>query len=106
MARAPAVGVDDSVRFPGWVDAAQLEALYAEAECLAFPSKREGFGLPPHGAMNRGLPVICARASALPEVAGHAALYFDPESSEDLSQAVGRILSDAPPAPRLAVSGR
>jgi glycosyltransferase involved in cell wall biosynthesis len=105
-ARARALGVDGVVRFPGWVDAAQLEGLYREASCLVFPSRREGFGLPVLEAMGRGLPVVCARASAIPEVAGDAALYFDPENSEELANAVGRVLSDDGLAPRLATAGR
>jgi glycosyltransferase involved in cell wall biosynthesis len=105
-AGARALGVDHVVRFPGWVDAARLEGLYREASCLVFPSRREGFGLPVLEAMGRGLPVVCARASAIPEVAGDAALYFDPESSEDLANAVGRVLSDGGLAPRLASAGR
>jgi glycosyltransferase involved in cell wall biosynthesis len=106
MARARDLGVDRFVRFPGWVDAARLEGLYHEASCLVFPSRREGFGLPVLEAMRRGLPVVSARASAIPEVAGDAALYFNPESSEELANAVGRILSDDGLAPRLASAGR
>jgi glycosyltransferase involved in cell wall biosynthesis len=105
-ARARALGVDSSIRFPGWIDAARLEGLYRESSCLVFPSRREGFGLPILEAMGRGLPVVCARASAIPEVAGDAALYFDPESSEELASAVGQILSDDGLALRLAAAGR
>jgi glycosyltransferase involved in cell wall biosynthesis len=105
-ARAHVLGVDRSVRFPGWIDAARLEGLYREASCLVFPSRREGFGLPILEAMDRGLPVVCARASAIPEVAGDAVLYFDPESSEELASAVGQILCDDGLAPRLAAAGR
>jgi glycosyltransferase involved in cell wall biosynthesis len=106
LARARALDIERFVRFPGWIDPAQLEGLYREASCLVFPSRREGFGLPILEAMGRGLPVICARASAMPEVAGEAALYFDPESSEELANAVGLVLSDDGLASRLASAGR
>lgn len=105
-ARARALGVEQIVRFPGWVSSAQLEGLYQEASCLVFPSRREGFGLPLLEAMARGLPVICAHASAMPEVAGDAALYFDPDSADDLARAVDRVLSDDALAEDLAAAGR
>jgi glycosyltransferase involved in cell wall biosynthesis len=105
-ARAHALGVDSSIRFPGWIDAAGLEGLYREASCLLFPSRRDGFELPLLEAMGRGLPVVCARASAIPEVAADAALYFDPERSEELASAVEQILSGNGLSARLASAGR
>jgi glycosyltransferase involved in cell wall biosynthesis len=56
--------------------------------------------------MSRGLPVICARASAVPEVAGDAALYFDPTRSDELASAVERVLTDGELAERLRTAGR
>jgi glycosyltransferase involved in cell wall biosynthesis len=105
-ARARDLGVERFVRFPGWVDTPSLEGLYREASCLVFPSRREGFGLPILEAMGRGLPVVCARVSAIPEVAGDAALYFDPESSEELASAVAQVLSEDGLGQRLAAAGR
>ena len=64
--------------FPPYVDDADLEGLYACAACFVCPSLSEGFGLPVLEAMRRGVPVACSNVSALPEVAGDAALYFDP----------------------------
>ena len=58
--------------------AAELEGLWALAEAFVFPSLYEGFGLPVLEAMARGVPVACSNASSLPEVAGDAALLFDP----------------------------
>ncbi len=71
-------GAEERVRFLGWVSDSELEGLYRAATCLAFPSLAEGFGLPVLEAMIRGLPVACSDATSLPEVAGPAALYFDP----------------------------
>ena len=73
------------VRLAGWVDDATLAGLYRMAICLVFPSLAEGFGLPVLEAMRRGLPVACSNASSLPEVAGEAALYFDPTDTASIT---------------------
>ena len=77
-ARATALGLGADVRFPAWVSGAKLEGLWAIARAFVFPSLYEGFGLPVLEAMARGVPVACSDASSLPEVAGEAALLFDP----------------------------
>jgi glycosyltransferase involved in cell wall biosynthesis len=104
--RARELGVGDAFVLPGWVSAADLEGLYAAASCFAFPSLREGFGLPVLEAMRRGLPVVCSNASALPEVAGDAALMFDPQRTDELAAAVTRLLRDRHLAEELAARGR
>ena len=91
-AEASRLGVD--VVFLGYVDDADLEGLYRAATAFALPSLNEGFGLPLLEAMARDLPVACANVSALPEVAGDAALQFDPRSPEAVADALGRLLSD------------
>lgn len=103
---AEELGVSDRVRFPSWVSEAELEGLYAIAAAFVLPSLIEGFGLPVLEAMARGVPVACARRSALPEVAGDAALLFDPEDQQDLDGAVRRLLEDRALADRLAARGR
>jgi glycosyltransferase involved in cell wall biosynthesis len=78
----------------GQVSAGDLEALYGAAEAFLFPSLYEGFGLPVLEAMARGLPVVTAAVSSLPEVGGDAAVYEDdPLDSEELAAALGRALS-------------
>ncbi len=67
------------MRFLGWLSGEELEGLWALAEAFVFPSLYEGFGLPVLEAMARGVPVACSNASSLPEVAGDAALLFDPQ---------------------------
>jgi glycosyltransferase involved in cell wall biosynthesis len=99
-------GVDDRVHQCGWVGEAQLEGLYAAATCLAFPSLAEGFGLPVLEAMARDLPVACSGVSAMPEVAGDAALLFDPESVDAIAGAVGHLLDDPALRSRLIERGR
>jgi glycosyltransferase involved in cell wall biosynthesis len=98
-------GVGDRVRFPGWLDEAALEGLYALASCFVLPSWEEGFGLPVLEAMRRGVPVACSNAASLPEVVGDAALLFDPASLEQLTSAVRRLLEDRELAAELVRRG-
>ena len=100
------LGVAGDVRFPGWVDASELEGLYAAAACFVFPSLIEGFGLPVLEAMARGVPVACSGRGSLSEVAGNAALLFDPESEPAIAAVIERLLRDRAEADRLAAAGR
>ena len=94
-ARAAALGVAGDVRLPGWVPGEDLEGLYALADVRS-SSRRcyEGFGLPVLEAMARGVPVACSDRSSLPEVAGDAALLFDPEDAGAIAAAIERLLAD------------
>lgn len=87
-------GMENSVRFIGFADEADLPALYRGAVCLAFPSLYEGFGLPILEAMGCGTPVITANVSSLPEVAGDAALMVDPYDLDALTNAIRKIIDD------------
>jgi glycosyltransferase involved in cell wall biosynthesis len=104
--RASELGIADAVAFPGYVSDADLEGLYAIADCFAFPSSNEGFGLPLLEAMARDVPVVCADASALPEVVGDAALLVDPDSTTALARAIGDVLTDPELRTRLVAAGR
>jgi glycosyltransferase involved in cell wall biosynthesis len=103
---AQELGVSERVRFPSWVSEEELNGLYALADVFVLPSLIEGFGIPIIEAMARGVPVACAGVSALPEVAGDAALLFDPERQEQVTAAIRRILDDRALATSLAASGR
>ena len=92
LERSPA---RDAVIFPGYVPDADLPAVYAGAEVLVLPSLYEGFGLPVLEAMACGTPVACSGTSSLPEVAGDAALYFDPSDTASMVDALRRMTSDA-----------
>ena len=105
-ALAGRLGVVDRVRFPAWVSDAELESLYAEATCFVLPSLIEGFGLPVLEAMARGVPVACSDRPALPEVAGDAALLFDPTDQPAVTDAVRRLLSDSRLRDILSARGR
>ena len=76
-----------SVRQPnihtvGYVNDDDLAALYEGAVCLAFPSRTEGFGIPPLEAMARGCPVVSSNAASLVEVGGEAVIYVDPDDGD------------------------
>ncbi|PSH03642.1 MAG: glycosyltransferase family 1 protein [Acidobacteria bacterium] len=83
------------VQFVGIVPDLQMPSLYRSAEMLVFPSLYEGFGLPVLEAIACGTPVVTANTSALPEVAGEAALLVDPTSVEQIAHAIGRIAGDS-----------
>jgi glycosyltransferase involved in cell wall biosynthesis len=100
------LGIRDDVRMPAWLSAADLEGLYREAAFAVFPSLYEGFGLPVLEAMARGVPVASSNRSSLPEVAGDAALLFDPEIVEEIRDAMERLLHDSALAERLRTAGR
>jgi glycosyltransferase involved in cell wall biosynthesis len=104
--RAAELGVLDDLRLLDWVSSAELEGLYALAALFVFPSLHEGFGLPVLEAMRRGVPVACSDASSLPEVAGDAALFFDPHDPRAIADAMRRLLSDRVLADRLRSAGR
>jgi glycosyltransferase involved in cell wall biosynthesis len=100
------LGLSEGVRLCGWLEQADVEGLYALAACFVFPSLREGFGLPVLEAMARGVPVACSQASSLPELAGDAARYFDPTSTDSIAAAVRELLGDERLRARLSAAGR
>ncbi len=103
---ARALGLQDDVRFVSWVSAQELEGLWELARAFVYPSLYEGFGLPVLEAMARGVPVACSDASSLPEVAGEAALLFDPRSCRQIAEAMRRLLGDEALSQRLSALGR
>ena len=94
------------VHFTGRVDDAVLRRLYADAAVFAFPSRYEGFGLPPLEAMGMGTPVVCADATSLPEVVGDAALLVPVGDADALARGLASVLDDGAVAARLVAAGR
>ena len=90
----------------GYVTTAELESLYARARIFAFPSLDEGFGMPVLEAMAHEVAVVTSRRSALPEIAGDAALLVDPEDVEELAEALRRLARDEEERENLARRGR
>jgi glycosyltransferase involved in cell wall biosynthesis len=104
-ARAQALAIDQDVLLLGWLSGAELEGLWGVAEAFVFPSLYEGFGLPVLEAMARAVPVACSNTSALPEVAGDAALLFDPLDEAAIASTLERLLTDDGAAERLRARG-
>ena len=77
-----------NILFVGFVPDNELDVLYRFGRAYVFPSLYEGFGLPPLEAMGRGLPVLAAHATSLPEVLGDAALYFYPDQADSLKNSL------------------
>jgi len=96
---AETLGQAEAVHFTGHVSASQLQAWYARARVLVMPSRHEGFGVPVVEAMQRGLPVVVARAGALPETLGDAGLSFTPDDPADLARMLRSVLSQRPLSP-------
>jgi glycosyltransferase involved in cell wall biosynthesis len=88
------LGLADAVRFPGYVGDDDLVRLYQHATALVFPSRFEGFGLPPLEAMACGTPVIASTGGAIPEVVGDAALMVQPRDVQQLVNAIVRVLTN------------
>ena len=78
----------------GFVSDEDLMTLYRCARVVVAPSSYEGFGLPVLEAMQLGAPVICARATSLPEAGGNAAVYIEPDDDAALAREIGRVLAD------------
>jgi len=92
---APAkFGVEDRVRFMDFVPDDQLPDLYTHAECFVLPSLYEGFGLPVLEAMSYGTPVVVSNISSLPEIAGEAGIYIQPDSTKSIADGISQALSE------------
>ncbi|HZJ71645.1 MAG TPA: glycosyltransferase family 1 protein, partial [Planctomycetota bacterium] len=94
------------LRLLDYVPAALLQVLYRNALCLVMPSLYEGFGLPVLEAMRYDCPVVSADRTSLPEIAGDAALYFDPESPYELSARILSLVEDESRRPAMIRAGR
>ena len=75
-----------NAKYLGYVSDEQLKGLYRKAQCFVFPSRYEGFGIPPLEAMSMGCPVLASDIPSVREVCGDAATYFDPSDSKQLAQ--------------------
>lgn len=99
-------GLGGVVRTLGLVPRADLPALYAGAACLVLPSLFEGFGIPLVEAMLTGCPIAAARATGIPEIAGDAAIFFDPLDPDDICRALEAVTRDPETAADLVRRGR
>jgi len=99
-------GLRDVVRPIGFVEQADLPALYRQAELFVLPSLYEGFGLPALEAMASGAPTAVSKSSALPEVCGDAVLYFNPYEPEEMARVMGKIIRNNSLRHKLSEKGR
>ena len=95
----------DAVEITGWLPRDALMDLYARAHAFVFPSTFEGFGMPVLEALAAGIPVACSDIAPLRELAGEAALFFDPLDEDAIAAALDRVISDQPLRRDLAAAG-
>jgi glycosyltransferase involved in cell wall biosynthesis len=98
-------GVQNDVRFMGFVPIEVLRIFYDAAKLFVFPSLYEGFGLPPLEAMAHGTPVVTSNTSSLPEVVGSGAVLVNPENVFEIMRALHRVLLDQPLREKLKQRG-
>jgi glycosyltransferase involved in cell wall biosynthesis len=98
-------GVQNDVRFLGFVPIDVLRIFYDQAKIFIFPSLYEGFGLPPLEAMAHATPVVTSNTSSIPEVVGNAAVMVNPENVFEIMRALHRVLLDQPLRDKLKARG-
>jgi len=97
--------IKKKIHFLGYLSKEELPLLYSGARAFIFPSLWEGFGLPPLEAMACGVPVVTSNVSSLPEVVEDAALLVDPNSHEQIAEAIYKVLTDEDLASKLKYAG-
>lgn len=97
--------LESKVIFTGYVEDSDMPQIYSSADLLAFPSLHEGFGIPVLEAMACGTPVITSSCSALPEVAGDAAILVDPYNIKAIADGMAEILTNPQLAKKLVELG-
>lgn len=100
------LSLTDQVRFVGFVPPDRLTALYSLARALVFPSLFEGWGFPVLEAFSAGLPVACSNVTSLPEIAGDAALVFDPVDVQAIARSIESLWTDDALRHTLVTRGR
>lgn len=100
------VEVQTRVHLVGYVSSTDLGLLVRDAAMLAYPSRYEGFGLPPLEAMSAGVPVVASRTPAIVEVTGGAALYADPVSPQEWRECILQLAASSEKAASLAEMGK
>ena len=83
-----------SIIFTGYIEDKYLPSIYSNASLYVFPSLYEGFGLPPLEAQVFSVPVVSSNSSCLPEILGEGALYFDPDSADNMANVINTALTD------------
>jgi len=87
-------GPDSGILHLGWRSPLEVRALFQACHALVFPSLFEGFGMPVAEAIIAGKPVACSNATSLPEIAGDAAVMFDPNDVQDMAAKIEQVATD------------
>jgi glycosyltransferase involved in cell wall biosynthesis len=98
--------VFEQIHFLGFLASEELQAIFNAATAMVFASKFEGFGLPILEAFHANLPVLSSNATTLPEIAQDGALYFDPDSPDELASLMKKMLDDSGSREELVRKGR
>jgi len=98
-------GLETIVNTTGWVAEEDLPHIFARADAFVFPSNYEGFGIPLLQAMATQTPIAASRAASIPEIAGDAAVLFDPNNPDDMAQAIISVIDDKEVRSRLIKAG-
>lgn len=98
--------VHQDIHYLGFVSDKEMVALYKTAQVRVVPSFEEGFGIPVLEAFACGCPVACSNTSSLPEVAGSAAVYFDPKNISDMEQKIHAVLDNLNLRKQIITAGR
>jgi glycosyltransferase involved in cell wall biosynthesis len=102
---AASLGLSQRMIFAGYISDLEKSALLHAAHLCVLPSLHEGFGFPVLEAQSAGVPVVCSNTSSLPEVAGDAALLFNPLRVDDMADAIAHAMSDEALRARLIAAG-
>ncbi|QLG48918.1 glycosyltransferase family 4 protein [Natrinema halophilum] len=86
--------LEESTQLITWVDDNELRSFYTAATAFVYPSRYEGFGIPPLEAMQCETPVVASNVSAIPEVVGEAGTYVDPDDPADIRRALSEVILD------------
>lgn len=98
--------LNSEVMLPGWIKEADLPYIYNGANSFIFPSQEEGFGMPVLQALGCGIPVAASYITPLREVAGNAAIYFDPYDVDSIARAMQKVAMDGELRDKLRMKGK